>query len=100
MGRPTQAFCVLSAVVADDKAKQAALAQMHGVLYVSKMLKPITVEQEASGTCSSCEAQNLPHASLALVRKTKFRASSRPHDEWSLSCTCQASADCIGVLNV
>lgn len=67
MGRPTQAFCVLSAVVADDKAKQAALAQMHGVLYVSKMLKPITVEQEASGTCSSCEAQNLPHASLALV---------------------------------
>lgn len=72
MGRPSQAFCVLLAVVADDKAKQAALAQMHGVLYVSKMLKPITVEQEASGTCPSCEAQNVPHASLAFVYKSNF----------------------------
>ncbi len=71
-GRPSQAFCVLSAVVADDKSKQAALAQMHGMLYVSKMLKPITVEQEASGICPSCEAQNLPHASLAVVRKSNF----------------------------
>ncbi|KAL0048081.1 hypothetical protein WJX82_007291 [Trebouxia sp. C0006] len=52
-GRPFQAFCVLSAVVADDTSKQAALAQMHGMLHVSKMLKPITVEQEDSGVSPS-----------------------------------------------
>ena len=71
-GRPFQAFCVLSAVVADDTSKQAALALMHGMLHVSKMLKPITVEQEDSGVSPSGEAENLSHASLAIVCKFKF----------------------------
>jgi hypothetical protein len=86
-GRPFQAFCVLSAVVADDMSKQAALAQMHGILYVSKMLKPITAEQEDSGVSPSGEAQNLPHASLAIVRNP-ILASLRPHHGWSLSGIC------------
>ena len=93
-GRPFQAFCVLSAVVADDKSKQAALAQMHGVLYVSKMLKPTTVEQEDSGVSPSGEAQKLPHANLAIVHVRKSQL--RPHHEFSR--ICQAFAYCIGVL--
>ncbi len=71
-GRPSQAFCVLSAVVADDKSKQAALAQMHGMMYVSKMLKPVIMDQKASDICPSRKAQNLPHASLATVCKSNF----------------------------
>ena len=98
-GRPFQAFCVLSAVVADDKSKQAALAQMHGMMYVSKMLKPITTEQKASGIWPSGEPRTYLMPAWQLYTSPML-LSSRPHHERSLSGSCQADANCISVLNV
>lgn len=71
-GMASQAFCILWAIVADDKSKQAALAQMRGMMYVSKMLKPVIMHQKASDIRPSRKAQNLPHASLATVCKSNF----------------------------
>ncbi len=54
--RGYQALCVLLLLVANDKSKQAALARMHGMLHLSKMLRPVAVDNRTTDSHLSSKA--------------------------------------------
>ncbi|KAL0048104.1 hypothetical protein WJX82_007753 [Trebouxia sp. C0006] len=56
--RGYQALCVLLLLVANDKSKQAALARMHGMLHLSKMLRPVAVDNRTTDSHLSRDQQS------------------------------------------